>query len=52
MRWRKHIYPGIMEHLERAGVPQVTVFPYPPQNLSFKSKEIINYTEKLAKALE
>ena len=46
--------PGIMEHLERAGVHSGdSISMYPPQNLSFKIKEkIINYTEKLAKALE
>lgn len=45
--------PGIMEHLERAGVHSGdSISMYPPQNLSFKIKnKIIDYTEKLAKEL-
>jgi len=48
------LIPGIMEHLERAGVHSGdSISIYPPQSLSFKTKEkIIDYTKKLAKALE
>jgi len=48
------LIPGIMEHLERAGVHSGdSISIYPPQSLSFKVKEkIIDYTKKLAKALE
>ncbi|NLX63196.1 MAG: carbamoyl-phosphate synthase large subunit [Clostridiaceae bacterium] len=47
------LIPGIMEHLERAGVHSGdSISIYPPQDLSFNAKEkIIDYTEKLAKAL-
>jgi len=47
------LIPGIMEHLERAGVHSGdSISIYPPQDLSFNAKEkIIEYTEKLAKAL-
>lgn len=47
------LIPGIMEHLERAGVHSGdSISMYPPQSLSFKIKEtIIDYTERLAKAL-
>lgn len=47
------LIPGIMEHLERAGVHSGdSISMYPPQSLSFKIKnKIIEYTEKLAKAL-
>jgi carbamoyl-phosphate synthase large subunit len=47
------LIPGIMEHLERAGVHSGdSISMYPPQSLSFKTKnKIIEYTEKLAKAL-
>jgi len=47
------LIPGIMEHLERAGVHSGdSISMYPPQSLSFKIKDkIIEYTEKLAKAL-
>ncbi|MCL1904195.1 MAG: carbamoyl-phosphate synthase large subunit [Oscillospiraceae bacterium] len=46
--------PGIMEHLERAGVHSGdSISVYPTQTLSKKIKQIIvNYTEKLAKALK
>jgi carbamoyl-phosphate synthase large subunit len=47
------LIPGIMEHLERAGVHSGdSISIYPPQSLSFSAKDkIIDYTEKLAKAL-
>ena len=47
------LIPGIMEHLERAGVHSGdSISMYPPQSLSFKTRNtIIEYTEKLAKAL-
>lgn len=47
------LIPGIMEHLERAGVHSGdSISMYPPQSLSFKIKnKIIEYTEKLARAL-
>ncbi len=47
------LIPGIMEHLERAGVHSGdSISMYPPQSLSFKIKnKIIDYTEKLAMAL-
>ena len=47
------LIPGIMEHLERAGVHSGdSISMYPPQSLSFRTKnKIIEYTEKLAKAL-
>jgi carbamoyl-phosphate synthase large subunit len=46
--------PGIMEHIERAGVHSGdSISVYPTQNLSDKIKKIIvDYTEKLAKALK
>jgi carbamoyl-phosphate synthase large subunit len=46
--------PGIMEHIERAGVHSGdSISVYPTQNLTDKIKKvIINYTEKLAKALK
>ncbi|MCL2036147.1 MAG: carbamoyl-phosphate synthase large subunit [Oscillospiraceae bacterium] len=46
--------PGIMEHIERAGVHSGdSISVYPTQNLSDKIKKtIVNYTEKLAKALK
>ncbi len=48
------LIPGIMEHLERAGVHSGdSISMYPPQSLSFKIKDkIIDYTQKLAKALQ
>ena len=47
------LIPGIMEHLERAGVHSGdSISMYPPQNLSFRTKnKIIEYTERLANAL-
>jgi carbamoyl-phosphate synthase large subunit len=48
------LIPGIMEHLERAGIHSGdSISMYPPQSLSFKIRDkIVDYTEKLAKALE
>ena len=48
------LIPGIMEHLERAGVHSGdSISVYPPQTISDKHKDIIiDYTEKLARALE
>ncbi|AMM92397.1 carbamoyl phosphate synthase large subunit [Peribacillus simplex] len=47
------IIPGIMEHIERAGVHSGdSIAVYPPQNLTEKQKEvIIDYTTRLAKGL-
>ena len=47
------LIPGIMEHLERAGVHSGdSISVYPSQTLSNKVKEVIvDYTERLAKAL-
>ncbi len=47
------LIPGIMEHLERAGVHSGdSIAVYPPRSLSLKDKEkIIDYTTKLALAL-
>jgi len=47
------LIPGIMEHLERAGVHSGdSISIYPPQNISKKVKDkIVEYTEKLAHAL-
>jgi carbamoyl-phosphate synthase large subunit len=47
------LIPGIMEHLERAGVHSGdSISVYPSQTLSDKTKAIIvDYTERLAKAL-
>ncbi|NMA64978.1 MAG: carbamoyl-phosphate synthase large subunit, partial [Clostridiaceae bacterium] len=47
------LIPGIMEHLERAGVHSGdSISMYPPQSLSFKIRDkIVEYTKKLAKAL-
>jgi carbamoyl-phosphate synthase large subunit len=47
------LIPGIMEHLERAGVHSGdSISVYPSQTLSDKTKAVIvDYTEKLAKAL-
>jgi len=47
------LIPGIMEHLERAGVHSGdSISVYPTQTLSDKVKAVIvDYTEKLAKAL-
>jgi len=47
------LIPGIMEHLERAGVHSGdSISMYPPQSLSARIKEkIVDYTERLSKAL-
>lgn len=47
------VIPGIMEHIERAGVHSGdSIAVYPPQNISQEVKnKIIDYTEKLAKGL-
>ncbi|MGN0655921.1 MAG: carbamoyl-phosphate synthase large subunit [Ruminiclostridium sp.] len=47
------LIPGIMEHIERAGVHSGdSISVYPAQTLSEKTKQtIITYTERLAKAL-
>jgi carbamoyl-phosphate synthase large subunit len=47
------LIPGIMEHIERAGVHSGdSIAVYPPQTLSIKVKaQLIEYTEKLAKGL-
>ena len=47
------LIPGIMEHLERAGVHSGdSISIYPPQDISKKVKDrIVEYTEKLAHAL-
>jgi carbamoyl-phosphate synthase large subunit len=46
--------PGIMEHIERAGVHSGdSICVYPPRSVSQRAKETIrNYATKLAKALE
>ena len=47
------LIPGIMEHIERAGIHSGdSIAVYPSQNISDKNKEeIIDYTKKLATAL-
>jgi len=47
------LIPGIMEHLERAGVHSGdSISVYPTQTIDSKTKDVIvDYTEKLAKAL-
>ena len=47
------LIPGIMEHIERAGVHSGdSIAVYPPQSLSLNVKEkLVEYTEKLAKGL-
>lgn len=47
------LIPGIMEHIERAGVHSGdSISVYPAQTLTVREREtIISYTEKLAKAL-
>ncbi|MCH5165566.1 MAG: carbamoyl-phosphate synthase large subunit [Clostridiales bacterium] len=47
------LIPGIMEHIERAGIHSGdSIAVYPSQNISDKNKEeIIDYTRKLATAL-
>ena len=48
------LIPGIMEHIERAGVHSGdSIAVYPPQSVSKEVKEkLITYTEKLAKGLK
>lgn len=48
------LIPGIMEHVERAGVHSGdSIAVYPPQTISEKAKStIVDYTQKLAKALK
>ncbi|WP_428908716.1 carbamoyl-phosphate synthase large subunit [Niallia sp. Krafla_26] len=47
------VIPGIMEHIERAGVHSGdSIAVYPPQSLTHEIKQtLITYTEKLAKGL-
>jgi len=47
------LIPGIMEHIERAGVHSGdSTAVYPPQSLSRKTKEqVVDYTTRLARAL-
>ena len=47
------VIPGIMEHIERAGVHSGdSIAVYPPQNIStLQMEKIVEYTEKLAKGL-
>ena len=48
------LIPGIMEHIERAGVHSGdSIAVYPPQSVSQEVKEkLITYTEKLARGLK
>ncbi|GIN70532.1 carbamoyl-phosphate synthase pyrimidine-specific large chain [Bacillus sp. J14TS2] len=48
------LIPGIMEHIERAGVHSGdSIAVYPPQNISAEMKEkIVDYTKRLARGLE
>ncbi|MBO1004960.1 carbamoyl-phosphate synthase large subunit [Pseudogracilibacillus auburnensis] len=48
------LIPGIMEHIERAGVHSGdSIAVYPPQNVSSEMKEkIVDYTIRLARGLE
>jgi len=48
------LIPGIMEHIERAGVHSGdSIAVYPPISISQKVKDtIVNYTQRLAKALK
>ncbi len=48
------LIPGIMEHVERAGVHSGdSIAMYPPRTLSPETKQtIVDYTQKLAKALK
>ena len=52
--WDHVFIPGIMEHIERAGVHSGdSIAIYPPQSLTEKEMEKIkNYTKKLAKGLK
>ena len=47
------VIPGIMEHIERAGVHSGdSIAVYPPQNMAEEMKrQIVDYTERLAKGL-
>ncbi len=47
------VIPGIMEHVERAGIHSGdSISVYPTQNVSYKCKRVIeDYTKKLAKSL-
>lgn len=47
------VIPGIMEHIERAGVHSGdSIAVYPPQNITaLQMEKIVEYTEKLAKGL-
>jgi carbamoyl-phosphate synthase large subunit len=47
------VIPGIMEHIERAGVHSGdSIAVYPPQNISQKEIEtLVDYTKRLAKGL-
>ena len=47
------LIPGIMEHIERAGVHSGdSIAVYPPQSLTAEQKEtLIDYTTRLAKGL-
>ncbi|MBT2687967.1 carbamoyl-phosphate synthase large subunit [Bacillus sp. ISL-47] len=47
------LIPGIMEHIERAGVHSGdSIAVYPPQNISEEIKEkLVEYTQKMAKGL-
>lgn len=48
------VIPGIMEHIERAGVHSGdSIAVYPPQNLSARHiEQLVDYTTRLAKALK
>ena len=48
------VIPGIMEHIERAGVHSGdSIAVYPPQNLSVRHiEQLVDYTTRLAKALK
>jgi carbamoyl-phosphate synthase large subunit len=48
------LIPGIMEHIERAGVHSGdSIAVYPPRTLNQKTKDtVVEYTERLAKALK
>ena len=49
-----YLIPGIMEHIERAGIHSGdSISVYPPQNLSKRIKDtIVDYTARLAKELK
>ncbi len=50
---KDYLIPGIMEHIERAGIHSGdSISVYPAQTLTQKNKDtIVDYTQKLAKAL-